>query len=229
MNIGFIISSKGSSFIELHEFISKNRVDIEVFVVVDRDTSLECYCEKNHIKYRKIIESDNKSFSEQSVDFFRSNNVGVIFLFFSRLLDKVIFRELTSINFHPSILPLYTGFGAIERAINGGDFFIGCTAHIVDESIDCGKKIAQIINPIYFYKTEDEINRLSFMQKNAILFMLVDNLVNDAMTVSTEGSVVYHNEARLKFNSNISFYSELFSVGFAKLEDKYQMKVLHEL
>ena len=55
------------------------------------------------------------------------------------------------INFHPSILPLYPGFNAIDRALKDGMQILGNTAHFIDESIDGGPIIMQNIvsNQIY--------------------------------------------------------------------------------
>jgi phosphoribosylglycinamide formyltransferase-1 len=54
------------------------------------------------------------------------------------------------INVHPSLLPAFSGIGAIEQAIDYGVKQMGVTVHFVDEGVDSGAIIMQeafAINP----------------------------------------------------------------------------------
>ena len=47
------------------------------------------------------------------------------------------------LNIHPSLLPLYKGLDAHQRAIDAGDRFGGCSIHIVTPALDDGPVLAQ--------------------------------------------------------------------------------------
>ena len=47
------------------------------------------------------------------------------------------------VNIHPSLLPLFKGLGAYEKAFSAGVKESGCTVHFVDEGMDTGRIIVQ--------------------------------------------------------------------------------------
>lgn len=52
------------------------------------------------------------------------------------------------LNIHPSLLPLYPGLETHQRAIDAGDSVAGCTVHLVDETLDGGRRLAQAEVPV---------------------------------------------------------------------------------
>lgn len=52
------------------------------------------------------------------------------------------------LNIHPSHLPKYKGLHALEQALDAGEQEIGVTVHYVDETLDGGTIIEQLIFPI---------------------------------------------------------------------------------
>lgn len=75
-------------------------------------------------------------------------NIDLVILNYNRLLGAVMIAAYPEIyNLHLSLLPLHKGFGAIEAAYHGKDFFYGVTMHRVDASTDGGPIVAQVAIP----------------------------------------------------------------------------------
>lgn len=66
------------------------------------------------------------------------------------LLPKEIFSKpkLGSINLHPSLLPSYRGRASLNWAMINGEKDVGLTAHFIDEGVDTGDIIKQILLPV---------------------------------------------------------------------------------
>jgi phosphoribosylglycinamide formyltransferase-1 len=56
--------------------------------------------------------------------------------FIARFRDRII-------NVHPSLLPAFTGVGAVQQALDYGVKVFGVTVHFVDEGVDTGAIILQ--------------------------------------------------------------------------------------
>lgn len=75
-------------------------------------------------------------------------DINLVILNYNRLLGSVMIAAYPEVyNLHLSLLPLHKGFGAIEAAYNGNDFFYGVTMHRVDASTDGGPIVAQVAIP----------------------------------------------------------------------------------
>ena len=73
------------------------------------------------------------------------------------LKNKILSRtKKAAINFHPSI-PKYRGFGCANYALDNGEKFFGCTAHIMNEKIDDGSIINVHKFRIFKKQTLDEV------------------------------------------------------------------------
>ncbi|HMQ11484.1 MAG TPA: phosphoribosylglycinamide formyltransferase [Oligoflexia bacterium] len=64
---------------------------------------------------------------------------------FMKILPKefIYYFKQRIINIHPSLLPLYPGTKALEKAWNNKDRVSGVTVHYVDEGVDTGEIILQ--------------------------------------------------------------------------------------
>ena len=64
---------------------------------------------------------------------------------YMRIVGETLLKAFSGriINLHPSLLPSFKGARAIEQAIEYGVKVFGATIHYVDESLDCGRIIAQ--------------------------------------------------------------------------------------
>lgn len=101
-----------------------------------------------------LIETTNPKvevdFELELVKICREHKIKWVFLAgFMKILGKTFLEAFSNdsfyrvINIHPSLLPLYKGLNAYEKAFTAGDLVYGFTVHLVDEKIDHGQIIYQ--------------------------------------------------------------------------------------
>lgn len=80
----------------------------------------------------------------------------MVLLHYNRLVSTRLLSALPEkvINTHYSLLPAFTGFRAIPRALEIGVRFSGVTIHVVTERVDDGPILAQAVCPIQPRDTE---------------------------------------------------------------------------
>ncbi len=217
MNIGIIASSNGSVFIEVFKCLNKISPNkYKFFVILDRETDLIKFCRDNDIFYSLINEKDNYSFSIKAKEIFLEKNVGTIFLFFLRLVTEEIYDHFTTLNIHPSLLPSFKGFDAIENALKNNFKFLGATLHKVDETIDGGKILIQTAKVLD--KTSN-VNKISYLQK-VLLMLIYFDFIESKLNLETIDEC--------KFNSNTTspfFNLYKFKKIFHEIEKRENNKV----
>jgi len=74
----------------------------------------------------------------------------VILAGFMRILGPAFLAHFPEriLNIHPSLLPRHPGLHTHRRALESGDSEHGCTVHLVDESLDGGRILAQARVPV---------------------------------------------------------------------------------
>jgi phosphoribosylglycinamide formyltransferase-1 len=95
---------------------------------------------------------DRLAYDRALVDLLRAHGVERIALAgFLRWLTSATIEHYAGaiVNLHPSLLPLYPGLYAIERAYADRVLWSGVTVHFVDEGHDTGPVIAQVPVPRY--------------------------------------------------------------------------------
>jgi phosphoribosylglycinamide formyltransferase-1 len=82
----------------------------------------------------------------QMGDWIESHDVDLLVLAgFMELLSPEFVRRFAGriVNVHPSLLPAFSGIGAIRQAIDYGVRLMGVTVHFVDEGVDTGPILLQ--------------------------------------------------------------------------------------
>ena len=96
---------------------------------------------------------------------------------FMRILPANVVRRFSPnlINMHPALLPLYPGAHAVRDALAAGATETGCTVHIVDEGVDTGPVIRQVVVPIEAGDTEATLHeRIKLVERNLIVATVRD-------------------------------------------------------
>jgi len=96
---------------------------------------------------------------------------------FMRILPANVVRCFSPnlINMHPALLPLYPGAHAVRDALADGAVETGCTVHIVDEGVDTGPVIRQVVVPIEAGDTEEALHeRIKIVERNLIVATVRD-------------------------------------------------------
>lgn len=175
IRVGVVCSSGGSVFSEAYKILNASGYDVQFNVVTDRPCGAENICDELGIPWCRIDSKSRTEFSIRAANWlYAENRVDWTVLFFSRLVSSDFFSKAPCINFHPSLLPAFPGFGALKEALRSRARFMGTTAHRVDDSMDNGPILAQTISPILNSHVLQDIERISFAQKLYLLLLMFE-------------------------------------------------------
>lgn len=180
MRIGVVASSAGSVLEALID-IARDR-PVEWFVVTDRPCRCEEVAARHRVPAQRIVAKDNRLFSKNAAAVFERARVDAVLLFFLRLVTPEIFAAFPTFNLHPSLLPAFSGFGAIRRARAAGACQLGATLHLVNAATDGGPIFAQTADEIDPAASETDWARVSFRQKVRLGAWLLDALLAGTVT-----------------------------------------------
>jgi phosphoribosylglycinamide formyltransferase-1 len=98
-------------------------------------------------KARTDSKRPNSALSEALFEQLKRHSIDYCFSFGDNLLRGELLKHYDKrlINFHPSLLPSFPGRLAINKAIDAEVALLGHTAHYIDEGIDTGKILAQLV------------------------------------------------------------------------------------
>jgi phosphoribosylglycinamide formyltransferase-1 len=133
----------------------------------------------------------NEIISTELLIHLESKKTDYLFVFGERLLVGDLLTKFKNriINFHPSLLPAFKGFKAIDKGLEYGSLIIGNTAHFVDEGIDTGSIIMQNIFITKEYKGyRDLIDNQIAMIISLINWINQDRLKVDGRIVRVENA-----------------------------------------
>jgi phosphoribosylglycinamide formyltransferase-1 len=222
MRVGLIASSGGAVFKSVKQILDEYSFQQHQFyVIVDRQCAIYDYCIENDIETELIIEPDNTRFSQRAFELFSHQwEVVVVCLFFSRLVTEPLFSNILTVNFHPSLLPNYKGFRAIEQAIDDGYPQLGATLHVVDESIDGGPILAQLGTSItaQMKKQPSRAHTASYVQKVYLMLVLIDKLEGLEMSIGKEKltkvltSKLYDPDAVPPYHLRQAYYEQVLRI-----------------
>jgi phosphoribosylglycinamide formyltransferase 1 len=181
MLIGIVGSSGGSV---VRELIGAAESDHDFAIVTDRSCGLESVADEFSLPWLRINEPDNARFSLKAKQFFdQQGGADLLLLFYLRLVTQELFSACPTFNLHPSLLPDYQGFKAIERAHADRVEQFGATLHLVDETTDHGPIVARVSTKLKSGESVEQMCRISFAQKTYLALYLLDRLELEHGTV----------------------------------------------
>jgi len=189
-SIGFILSRGGASCFEalkLSEVDKKN-----VHIICDRE------CEALHTAKElgyssELIEFDNQlQFSLSAKQSFISHECSAVLLLYTRLVAAELYENISTFNIHPSLLPAFKGFNAIEQALKSKVKYQGATLHLVDENPDGGEIISQTMFPIDDTWNIRARQRLSYIQKTMLISLFLETYFGRSVSDEKPLSVKPH-------------------------------------
>lgn len=151
MNIGILISGRGSNMAAIADAVADRRIPAsEVAVVISdkRDAAGLAKAAERGIE-TLVIERGGRTRTEHDAEIaaeLRKRNVELVCLAgYMRLLSPEFVRAFPNriVNIHPSLLPAFAGLNVQQQAIDHGVKISGCTVHFVDEELDHGPIIVQ--------------------------------------------------------------------------------------
>ena len=154
INLGILISGRGSNMESILNFLKENSIaDICPKIVISSKPEAEGL--KKASKFgvpTRVVSKNSKGWDYDSeiVNTLREYDVnpenGLVCLAgYMRLLSPEFVRKykMRIMNIHPSLLPSFPGLNSQKKALDYGVKVTGCTVHFVDEGLDSGPIIAQ--------------------------------------------------------------------------------------
>lgn len=165
MNVGVLISGRGSNMVSLARACADPEFPADIAVVISNEreaSGLERAAELglateivDHRLYPDRIAFEDalaRQLLEHDVDLLCL--AGFMRLVSARLLGHFPQRVL---NIHPSLLPSFPGLHAHRQVLAHGVRVSGCTVHIVTEDMDAGPIVLQAAVPVHGSDNEDTL------------------------------------------------------------------------
>lgn len=191
LRIGLVCSAGGSVVGAAIEILRAQGFPVTMAMVTDRSCPAESLAHDYGIPHRRIKFVSRTQFSSDSACWlYDLNKMNTCFLFFSRLVSKELYGRGGCFNFHPALLPAFSGMRGLERASTSGAKFFGATVHKVDNTMDGGPILGQIVSPIHNPADLKIMQRISFAHKLYLFLVLVEHLsqrARNAPAFSTMG------------------------------------------
>lgn len=180
IRMGLLCSSGGSVAGAAIKILRQQGHAIEAALVTDRPCGAEAMAQELGLPHRRIAFESREQFSREAARWlYDDQRMSWSCLLFLRLVSRELFERAPCFNLHPSLLPAFSGFGALEKAKASGARFFGATAHCVDDSVDGGPVVGQIVTPVPTDADLATMQRLSFAQKLYLLLALAERLAGD--------------------------------------------------
>ncbi|VVC05817.1 Phosphoribosylglycinamide formyltransferase [uncultured archaeon] len=181
INLGILISGRGSNMESILKSIKKGKVPIKPAVVISNkpDAKGIKIAQKLGVK-TEIIESvgikggswdyDSKIVSVLEKYDVTPRNGLVCLAGFMRILSPEFIRHFKGkiMNIHPAILPSFPGLHSQKQAVDYGVKYSGCTVHFVDEGVDTGPIILQSIVKVKDGDTEKSLSEKILSKEHKI-------------------------------------------------------------
>ena len=164
MRLGVMCSGNGTDFENIVRTCNKD--EVVLMIHNKRDCGAARRAQKLGIPHCHISHKNEK----QMIQLFEAWRVDLIILAgYMRVLKKPSEFPCPIINVHPSLLPKYKGLNVVERAMEAGEEFTGCTVHYVNEELDGGEIIMQSKVPILPDDTVESLTKEIQRKEYAIL------------------------------------------------------------
>ena len=112
---------------------------------------------------------------------------------FMRILSPAfvaVFRDRI-INIHHSFLPAFKGANPYKRAFERGVKLIGATAHIVNDDLDEGPIITQMIIPVHHYDDLNDMIESGHEIEKSVLAEALKMVLEDRIFVSGNKTIIF--------------------------------------
>jgi len=155
MNLGILLSGRGSNFEAIADNIDAGRLAAKISIVIsNRADAGGIETARRRRLNALVIPSKGRQREEHDRDVvaaLRQASVDLVILAgYMRLLSPWFIQQFPQriLNIHPSLLPAFPGLEAQKQAFDYGVQISGCSVHFVDEHLDHGPIIVQRAVPV---------------------------------------------------------------------------------
>ena len=180
LNLGILISGRGSNMLNLVNASQRGLINSKIKIVIsnNKNSSGIDKAKRKNIKTKIINQKDygsKKDFENALTNTLKNQNVDLVCLAgFMSILSKNFLKDWNRkvINIHPSLLPSFRGKNAVKQALEQRVKTAGCSVHFVDEGIDTGEIISQVIVPVSSNDDEETLGK-KILKKEHVLYIKV--------------------------------------------------------
>lgn len=190
LRLAVLASGRGSNLQAILDAKNAGVLDASVVVVISdkqeafalkraKEEDIPCFCVNPKVYY------DKSDFEQAVLEKIKGYEVDCIILAgFMRVLSSYFIQNagMPILNIHPSLLPSFQGLNAQKQALDYGVRYSGCTVHFVDEGVDSGPIIAQIVVPVLAEDTEETLSE-RILEKEHEIYPQVIQLLSEQRIV----------------------------------------------
>ncbi len=223
MHVGIVSSSHGYTFAQLCRGVEQ--LGVTFTVITDRECGIEGVARSRGIPHQRIS-GDREEFSRRAAEVLCAESAAFVLLYFNRLVSADLYSVLPTYNIHPSLLPAFAGFGALDGQREREVRFVGATLHLATGDPDRGPIVAQVCAPVWPRCPEAYLAELSFVQRVYLSLLSVELVNEDALdAVPVDGTVRYRAERTYTDRCNPALRSPGMLAVIHELEEARGMRV----
>jgi phosphoribosylglycinamide formyltransferase 1 len=191
LDLGVLISGRGSNLLSILHATSAGRLDARVRVVISNrpEAGGLVHAKARDVPTRVLSHRDypaREAYDAALVDALREAGVTFVVLAgFMRIVTPVLLNAFPGrvLNIHPSLLPAFPGTHSQAQALAYGVKISGCTVHFVDTGTDTGPIVAQTAVPVLDDDTEDTLGGRILAAEHALLPRALQWIAEDRVTI----------------------------------------------
>ncbi|WP_299292148.1 phosphoribosylglycinamide formyltransferase [Nitrosopumilus sp.] len=203
LNLGILISGRGSNMESILKSIKKKRIPINPAIVISNKPNAKGLkvAEKLGVK-TLVIESkgfkgsrwqyDKKIVEALTENGVTSRNGLVCLAGFMRIISPEFVKKYKNriLNIHPALLPAFPGLDSQKQALDYGSKYSGCTVHFVDAGMDTGPVIIQSVVKIKENDTEETLSKRILKEEHKIYPEAVNLFARKKIKVSGRRTII---------------------------------------
>ena len=191
LDLGVLISGRGSNLLSILHAIGAGRLDARVRLVISNKAEAGglVHAKARDVPTRVLSHRDfpvREEYDAALVAALREAGVTFVVLAgFMRIVTPVFLNAFPErvINVHPSLLPAFPGTSSQAQALAYGVKISGCTVHFVDAGCDTGPVLAQTAVPVLGDDTEETLSGRILAAEHALLPRALQWIAEDRVTI----------------------------------------------
>ena len=203
LNLGILISGRGSNMEYILKAIKKKKIPIKAAVVISNkpDAAGLKIAQKlgvpTEVVQSKGFEGSRADYDKKIISVLTKYGVtqknGLVCLAgFMRIISPEFVKKYKNkiLNIHPALLPAFPGLDSQKQALDYGVKFTGCTVHFVDSGMDTGPIIIQAVVPVIEGDTDKELSKRILKEEHRIYPEAVNLIAKGKVKVSGRKTVI---------------------------------------
>jgi len=203
LNLGILISGRGSNMESILKSIKKKKIPINPAVVISNNPNAKGLkiAKKLGINI-EIIESkgfkgNRWQYDKKIIDTLTKYGVtqrnGLVCLAgFMRIISPQFVKKYKNriINIHPALLPAFPGLDSQKQALVYGAKYSGCTVHFVDTKMDSGPIIIQAVVKVKENDTKESLSKRILEEEHKIYPEAVNLFARKKIRISERRAII---------------------------------------